>query len=349
MGVLMLRFLALAPSRPRTTVRWFRSWHPELDAALAVLPEMETCPHELFRALATNTTAVRKVLALVLEDGTPLALFALRRRNRHWEPVGELAVPDALAPAQPGRLFDALSALGVYVRIPDWGRPIPPAADVRELAYFSTYRVSTSADFDALWRELRNTDRVRKARNRCTRLGDIEFEIDNPAAASWTIGNWGRKWSRPYADIRALARDMQVAAQFLTPRGQYHSFRLLHRGEPVAGTNWFVHGNTLVAHCSYRDPAYDAFGVGVRLDELFFRWSAASRYKTIDIGGEFEYKARWAKEGGVHANFSVMPPHLAIAKSSLEAARRLARRMAPARRAAAPGRSPSAGGSKALS
>ena len=331
----MSRLLALSPLRPRTTVQWFPSWRPELDEALAHLPEMETCPHRLFRALATNQTSARKVLALVREDGRPLAVFALRRRNRHWEPVGELAVPNALAPSQPGRLFDALSALGAYVRVPDWGRPIPPSANVRELEFFPTYRVATDVDFDALWRDLRNIDRVRKARNRCARLGDVEFEIDHPAAAAWTIGSWGRKWSRPYEDIRALAADMQVAADFLAPRGEYHAFRLLHRGEPVAGTNWFVHGDTLVAHCSYRDPAYASFGVGVRLDELFFRWSAASPYRTIDIGGEFDYKAKWAKEGGVHANFSVMPPHLALAKTGLEAARRLAR-LVPAGVAALP-------------
>ena len=311
--------------RARTRVRWFSSWCDELDTALGCLPEMETCPHALFRALMLNPTASRKIAAIVSEDDRPIALFGLRRRNRHWEPVAELSVPNALAPALPGRLFDALAALRTYVRIPDWGHPIPHSAHVRELEFFPTYRVSTDTDFDALWRELRNTDRVRKARNRCGRLGEIEFEIDHPDAAAWTIGNWGGKWSRPYSDISAAAADMQVAAAYLTPRGEYHAFRLLHRGIPVAGTNWFAHGDTLTAHCSHRDPAYDGRGVGVRLDELFFRWSATSPYRVIDLGGEFDYKAKWAREGGVHANFSVMPAHLALAKSGLTVARRLAR------------------------
>jgi hypothetical protein len=33
------------------TVRWFNNWRPELDAALADLPDMPSCPHDLFRVL----------------------------------------------------------------------------------------------------------------------------------------------------------------------------------------------------------------------------------------------------------------------------------------------------------
>src|SRR5690606_24957264 len=50
---------------PRLRVDWFDRWHPDLDAALATLPEMPMCPHELYRDLVTNRGPVEKRAALV--------------------------------------------------------------------------------------------------------------------------------------------------------------------------------------------------------------------------------------------------------------------------------------------
>jgi len=303
-------------------VRWFRGWHTTLDEALAELPEMPTCPHALFRTLAQHPTVAAKRIALVTDREGPVAVLALRRRRRHWEPVGELAVPEAVAPVRPGMLLAALVATGAYIRVPDFPGEVEAGGTIREVERFETYHVRTDSDFDALWRELRNSDRVRKARNRCERLGDLSLEVDAPGAASWTIAAWERKWSRPYWDIRAAAADMQVAAAYYTAHRRYHAFRLLHRGRPVAGTNWFADGDRLIAHCSYRDPAYDRFNVGVRLDELFFRWSATSRYRVVDLGGEFDYKAKWGRPARVHTNFAVIPRHVALARGALAVWRR---------------------------
>ncbi|HWO93739.1 MAG TPA: hypothetical protein VNL92_03155, partial [Dehalococcoidia bacterium] len=107
-----------SPDR-RLRVRWFDAWHPELDKALATLPEMPTCPHELFRMLMQNPIGARKQTALVTEDGRPVAVVGLRRKHRHWEPVPQDPSPRAVAPAAPGFLVPALRALDRDIWV--WG------------------------------------------------------------------------------------------------------------------------------------------------------------------------------------------------------------------------------------
>ena len=48
-------------------VRWFDTWCSTLDDALQALPEMESCPHELFRLLMLNPSPTRKRAALITD------------------------------------------------------------------------------------------------------------------------------------------------------------------------------------------------------------------------------------------------------------------------------------------
>ncbi len=95
-------------------VKWFDSWHPVLDEALASLPETSACPHELYRQLVQNPGSMRKRTALITERGQPAAVVGLRQRGRHsWEPVTQWIIPGAIFPAKPGYWIPALEALGI--------------------------------------------------------------------------------------------------------------------------------------------------------------------------------------------------------------------------------------------
>jgi hypothetical protein len=313
-----------AGRRPRT--RWFEHWEPVLDDALRVLPESETCSHDLFRVLATNASPAPKRLALVLDGEDPIAVVALRKRNYHWDLVTEGVVPYAFPPCAAGREIDALHALGLFVWVNEWERPLPRERSVRFVQHEQVFQVSTRTDFDAFWRQRGNMNSVKKARRRSQRFGEVTLEIDAPGAERWTIDGWAQTWADHAWNETVAAPDIAAAAAYLAPRGRYHAFRLLINGEPAAGLNLFVRGSTLIMMNSARDRRFDRAGAGIHLDELFYRWSGDSAYETVELGGGFEYKQRWADPVHTRARFSVAPAHLALARSGLLLARRIADR-----------------------
>jgi hypothetical protein len=149
----------------------------------------------------------------------------------------------------------------------------------------------------------------------------MEFEVDDPAALAWIVEGWARNWTGHAWAEHLLAPDVLVAGEYLRARGAYRTFRLLHDGRPVAGFSAIADGDTLTMQHSTRDPVYDKARVGVRLDELFFRWSSTSPYKTIDLGGGFSYKAQWGDPDITQARFVVAPRHLVALRSVMYAAR----------------------------
>jgi hypothetical protein len=304
-------------------IRWFDEWNDALDQALVALPQMESCPHDLYRLLAMTKSRAEKRFALVGERDAPLAVVALRRRHRHWQLVCDGVVPYAAAPAVEGRLWDAIGALGVYVRLVEWPGPLPAARNVRFPEYMPNYAVSTRIDFDAHWAEKGNKDWLRKMRNRTARLGSVEFEIDAPDAATWTIERWHEKFEGDEMGETLTTEDALTATRWCMEHGRMRSFRLLIDGRPVAGMNMFLHGTTMATTHSYSDPAYAQAGVGVHLHELMFRWAADSPYERVDMGCG-AYKGRWADVSGTRTSFAIAPAHLALARTGKEWLRRLA-------------------------
>lgn len=318
-------------ARRRLRAHWFDKWHDSLDDALKLLPETETCPHDLFRLLVDNPSPARKRVALITEGDAPLAVIGLRRRNFHWDLISEGILPAGMPPCLPGREVDALSALGLFIWVNEWERPVPESRFVRFVQHEQIFRVSTRVDLDSYWDAHGNLKAVRKARKRCERLGEVTLEVDEPGAADWTIGQWESAWAdHPWAETVA-APDIRAAANFLAARGKHHSFRLLINGRPVAGLNTIVRGTSLVMGNSGRDAEFDRAGTGVHLDELFYRWSAESPYETVDLGGGFDYKTRWSDPDGLRARFSIAPAHLAAARHGLVVARWVRNRMARAK------------------
>jgi hypothetical protein len=289
---------------------------------------MPTCSHELFRLLIQNVSAAEKRTAVVLEDGAPIAVVALRRRKYAWESVCAGVVPGSYAPVAPGRLWDAIAALRVFVWINGWGDPVPAHSNVHAVEHLPNFRVSTSTDFDKFWAARGNTSSIKKAAARCSKLGGrMELEIDNPAALSWIVDGWARNWAGHAWAEHLLAPDILLAGEYLRIRGAYRTFRLLHDGRPVAGFTAVADDETLTMQHSARDPAYDRARVGVRLDELFFRWSASSPYAMIDLGGALDYKAKWGDADITRARFIVSPVHLVVLRSMVYTAYDIAGRM----------------------
>lgn len=314
----LAHYLPLSRNRSGPGVRWFDRWEPALDDALAALPEMDTCPHELFRALAMNLTPAHKRIALVTEDGVPIAVVALRRNGRFWEPVCQGAVPGAVAPARPARLTPALRALGIDVRVAGWLGPLPAHADsLRDLHRYPVYVLPTDGSIERHWRSSSLYRNIVTARNRCA---SMTFAVDAPGADAWIIGNAAAS----YGATDTLA-DSLLATRYLVEQGRAHTFALLDGDRFVAGSTAIAAGDIVVGQAMYRDPAYQRQDVGTRLLDLQFAWTCDVGYRLLDIGpGQgFEYKARWGHESGERAGFSVRPAHLQIATTAVRTLRRV--------------------------
>jgi hypothetical protein len=312
---------ALPAGSRRLAVEWHDRWSTTLDDALNSLPEAESCPHDLFRLLAQPRGDLHKRIALVVEADEPVAVIALRRRFDLWESVCDGIVPNAFAAMRPAR-WDAAAALGRLVKVNEWAGAPPALAADREIK--PRYRVSTSVDFDALWKRQHNAESVARARNRCAREGGFALEVDGDGAAEWIIENWRDRWAGDRFGEAQIAADAVEVARFLRDRGRCHAFRLLHNERPVAGMTMFVSGAVLHFMHSSRDEAYERFGVGTHLFELFFRWAAESPYRVVDLGAG-AYKERWAPRDGELTSFFLGPAHLRLAFRMIDRARSFTR------------------------
>ncbi|HWO93738.1 MAG TPA: GNAT family N-acetyltransferase [Dehalococcoidia bacterium] len=285
-------------------VRWFDEWHPELDEALRLLPEMETCPHELFRMLMVNRTSNRKRTALVTARGEPLAVVGLRQKRHHWELVPPDASPEAFLPAAPEAFYPTLAALGVDLWVWGLAEGAPPPGVARFAQAEPTYKVDCQADYEEHWRE---TGHIRVVRSARERTQGYRLEIDAPGAAEWTIRNWAAKWAARGSDTLSRAEDQIVAASYLQPRGQLHTFRLFDDDEPVAGATLVVAGAELIGMSIYSSDAYRKQAVGTRLMDAIFAWAREAGYRKVELGTGDGYKAGIAPADGCRWTLNFCP------------------------------------------
>jgi hypothetical protein len=301
------------------TVAWFDSWHPVLDEALQVLPEMANCPHELFRGLCQNPSPVRKKMALVSRGGDPVAVAGLRRKRWDWEPVGSgMGGILEVMPAQPGLLFPALAALGKDVLIWGWSDP-PPPLWVRDRRAMPVWKVNLETDFEGYWRQVGHLNTVKRNRRRTSQF---TFAVDSPGAADWAIRHWADRYRDEPNQPADGVDDYLLKARYLEPRGQLHTFLLLDGDVPVASSVGLVDRGDLFWHCPYRRDDYDSYGVGSRLLELICFWAAEHGYARFDLGPTNDYKSRWAPTEGERWAFRVSPPLLEFARRSGRRGRR---------------------------
>ena len=303
---------------PDLSVRWFDTWHGRLDDALAVLPEMETCPHELFRLLATNPGRTHKRIALVSRNGDPVAVAALRADDRHWKPVTEETTPRSVFPAAPGFLVPALNALGRDLWVSGWEELPGDAAGVRRMVPTGIYRAELATDYEAYWRETGHHKTVRQARNRTIAM---TVKVDAPGGLEWNINGWAQRWERTDSDD---TRDRMVAAKYLATTGQYHWLTLHDGDDIVAACSFLEYRGDVISQITHRLLGHEDLKLGTRVFDASFQWAAEAGYRRLDLGGGHDYKGRWAPPDGYRWSLNFCPLFDYRSKQCYRAARSMA-------------------------
>lgn len=311
----------------RLEVAWFDRWSSTLDHALDLLPEAETCPHELYRMLAQNETPAPKRTALVTGDDRPVAVVCLRMTGGStWEPVTQWVVPGVVCPAVEGRLLPALAALEVDVVVAWWRMGEPPhhpSVGCLETTPVHRLRLSEREEY---WRRSSQWKRVAQARRKCA---DLDVEVNAPGAAEWVIRRWEEKWRTASSEDPGLG-DRILAAQYLERIGRHYTITLAGRERILAGSTNTCHGDTLTAGVLYRDDSVGARPTGVRLIDLAFEVAEDAGLSRMDLGGGHGYKQSWAPADGTRSKFVVASEdrrRRPIVRGTAGAGRRLLRRL----------------------
>jgi hypothetical protein len=236
-------------------VSWFDNWHPSLDEVLQSLPEIETCPHELFRLLFKNPGSAPKKIALITEQKTPVAIVPLRRLGRLYYEVSTWMIPGAVFPVKPGYLMRALEALKIEVWV-TWRRMgvlPPPSPLVRYLQAVPVHIIRLKDDYEQYWRATGQLKHIRKVRNRCK---NFEYVINSPDSAEWIIRNAAEKWRKdPAGSNRVLddwvVSDWILAAKYWENKGRHYTILLLDHGIPIGGVTLMVDNNDAVGGLIY--------------------------------------------------------------------------------------------------
>jgi hypothetical protein len=311
----LLRRRAASSQGLRTKL--YNEWSPELDEALAALPEAELLSHELFRDLMSMSDPERRRILLVTERDRPVAVAGLRNRWGRWEPVTQWIIPGVLFPALEGYLDRVLPALGLEVYVAWWRWDGPPLQTrwIRELRSEPTYGACCREDYEAFWGKSSLLRNVRNIRNRCERF---EIKVDLPGATEWTISSWGAKWCPEGHSERPDLAERLLAASYLEERGLCHTLSIHDQERMLAAMTFVIHQNDAVALYNYRDPMYDKQGVMTRLMDFGFSWARDMGLDSVDIGGSFDYKNKWAPPLGAKCTFTVLPTNLLLERRAYQ-------------------------------
>jgi hypothetical protein len=304
-------------------VHWFDNWHASLDEALNTLPELDACPHELFRLLIQNSGPSRKRIALITEHGTPVSVVGLRQKGRFsWEPVMQWIVPGEPFPSKSGYSMRAMEALNMEVWVAWWRVENPPPSSllVRYLESTPTYRMHASDNLEDYWRETGQFKTIRRIRNRCK---DLTLFFNKPGYAEWTIRNWEAKWRQMGVMPDPSLADRILAANYLEASKRYYTFTLFDGEIPAGAATMMAHRNDLVAGVLYYEPQYRKLGIGNRLIDIFFSFGVENGFETIDIGGGHEYKKNWAPQSGQRWWFHICPEPLYRIREVVKSGKRL--------------------------
>jgi hypothetical protein len=286
----------------------FPEWNSTLDDALKALPELENCPHEVYRALAVPRGDVSKLTVLVCERDAPVAVVVLRSADDVWEPVTTWITPGRPFPSARPDILPVLHAVAMPMRLAWWRCTDDPPRSRRVApgAPESTYRLPCDADAELLWHESGLLPDVRKARRKCERF---RVSIDAADGSEWVIRNWGLKWRVPAHHVE----DVVMAARALERLGRYHNLVVYDEDRRIGGISQIDDNGDLVGQAAYRDASYNRYSLGTFMFDRHFAWAVASGFKGVDFGGTVQYKQRWAPVGGRKFVVSVTPLYQAIA------------------------------------
>jgi len=280
----------------------FSEWSRVLDDALAQLPELSSCTHDVYRTLAVPRGDVRKKFVLVTRGDTPAAVVALRSGRDCWEPVTTWIVPGIPFPHAGVAVRDILHAIALPLTVAWWRCSAPPPASRRIVAGppEPTYRLPAAFDAEAHWRASSLWADIEKARRRCAAFRVV---TDEPGANAWVIRNWGRAWNVAPPHVE----DTLAAAELRTTLGTYHNLTVYDGDRRIAGATHLTDGGDLVGQAMYRDADYERASLGTFVIDRVFAWCVAQRFSGLDFGGSAAYKERWAPAGGQKYTVNVMP------------------------------------------
>ncbi len=240
-------------SSSRVLSRVVPARHPDIDAALRLLPAPANLPHELYRELLDRDSPERRVV--VVTDGSdPLAVVGLRRKDWSWEPITNWIVPGYLFPVQSGRVSQALQAIQEPLFIAWWRQPQLPPTELamRGLKRVGTHGTRLEVDLDAMWKELKLSRSLRKARERTE---GFQLEVNAPGSAEFVIRNWHRRWQGESAGETPELIDRLTISNYLKRLGLHFTLTLRDGDRWVAGNTNSVHGEDFVCQTSWRDEA----------------------------------------------------------------------------------------------
>jgi hypothetical protein len=275
--------------------------HPDIEAALQILPAATHCPRELYRELLDRDSPERRVV-VISDRHEPQAVIGLRRRKWSWEPITNWIVPGYLFPVQSGQLGQALRTIREPLFVSWWRQPQPPPTElaIRGLKRVATHGTRLDVDLDAMWGELKLSRSLRKARERTQ---GFELEVNAPGASEWVIRSWLRRWQGSSVGETPELLDRLAVAHHLERLGLHFTLTLRDGDRWVAGNTNVVHGRDFVCQTSWRDLSYAKHGLGVRLEELTFRWAQQAGFAFYDLGGGHDYKRHWAPATGERWQF----------------------------------------------
>lgn len=103
--------------------------------------------------------------------------------------------------------------------------------------------------------------------------------------------------------------DRVLAAKYLEHKGYHYTLALTNRGDWLSANTFLYHDGDAVWQVGYRNPKYQSYGVGTRLMDLSFHWAAEKGFRKVAIGGNHEYKIRWAPIDCVKQHLTICPDH----------------------------------------
>jgi hypothetical protein len=176
-------------------VSWHTSVTTEVEEALLVLPECETCPHDLYRKLLALPRREPMRIAVVREAGQPIAVAGTLPRSRFSaDSLTNWLFPGTSFPVLRARRLAALRALGREVHLSWWrmGEPVPNDPAVADVEIKPIHRMDDISRREEFWR---STDLWRNIKNMRNRTARLRVEVGNPAHVAPIVAGWHAKWT----------------------------------------------------------------------------------------------------------------------------------------------------------
>jgi hypothetical protein len=286
-----------------------RSWNAVADEAFERLPADPEWPGSLYRELAQIPRGSRDSCRVVIayQKSVPVGLIAFHREDCVFVPVTHWILPGIIGLGAPDVQDQILRRLP-FPSIVAWWRMNPesilPGRAIRRVSSQDTFGVSLKSDFEGFWKK---TGCLRSIRRAERNGAELTFQVNAPGALEWIIRSSERKWRENPAVESPRIPNTLMALAWAERAGKHFSLTLSDGQNFVAGQSVLIHRNDVICGATYRDPRYDRAAPGHIVLARTFYWGRESGYDTVDLGGGFDYKHRWAPVLGTKSTVHISP------------------------------------------